>query len=182
MRKHVTGYLLLGLLGGSTAPALAQQTKASGPSEKPMSMIEELKARGLLVPVAGHQGKLTDTFRAPRGNDRVHYALDIRARRGTPVVATDGGRVIKLFTSKAGGLTIYATDSEQRYIYYYAHLDRYRSGLREGMPLQRGDTIGYVGTSGNAPPNYPHLHFAIMRSYNIKRWSRGIPINPAKVF
>ena len=182
MRKHVTGYLLLGLLGGSAAPVWALEVKSSGPSERPMGMIEELKEKGLLVPVAGFQGKLTDTFRQPRANDRVHYALDIRARRGTPVLATDAGRIIKLFTSKAGGLTIYATDPAQRYIYYYAHLDRYQSGLREGMALQRGDTIGYVGTTGNAPANYPHLHFAIMRSYNIKRWSRGIPINPAKVF
>ena len=182
MRKHLTGYLLLGLWGGSAAPALAQSVKSSGPSEKPASMIEELKAKGLLVPVAGYQGKLTDTFRQPRGNERVHYALDIRARRGTPVVSADAGRIIKVFTSKAGGLTVYATDPEERYIYYYAHLDRYHAGVREGMPLQRGDTIGYVGTSGNAPAGYPHLHFAIMRSYNIKRWSRGTPINPAKVF
>lgn len=112
----------------------------------------------------------------------MHNAIDIPAPRGTPVLSTDSGRVIKLYRSKAGGLMIYATDTTERFIYYYAHLDGYREGIREGRTLGRGDTIGYVGTTGNAPPNTPHLHFAIMRSANIKRWSRGTPINPFRVF
>ena len=181
MRKRIAASILVGVLGASAAPAAAQTAeKASGP--RPDSLIPELRAKGLLVPVAGVTGKLTDTFRQPRGGSRVHYAVDISARRGTPVLSTDSGTIIKLFTSKAGGLTIYASDPTQRFIYYYAHLERYRTGIKEGMKLQRGDTIGFVGTSGNAPANYPHLHFAIMRSQNIKRWSRGLPINPAKVF
>jgi murein DD-endopeptidase MepM/ murein hydrolase activator NlpD len=77
---------------------------------------------------------------------------------------------------------IYAADMSRRYIYYYAHLDRYHPGIIEGMQVARGDTIGYVGTSGNAPAGYPHLHFAILRSYDLSKWSEGLPVNPAKVF
>jgi len=144
----------------------------------------ELTAKRLLFPVAGQTSSrgLKDTFTEARDANRIHHALDIPAKRGTPVLATENGRVIKLFTSAAGGLTIYTTDPTERYIYYYAHLDGYRTGLTQGLEIQRGDTLGYVGTTGNAPPNTPHLHFAILRSDNIKRWSKGLPINPYEVF
>jgi murein DD-endopeptidase MepM/ murein hydrolase activator NlpD len=165
------------------AKAVAQTSEKSSGDSDGLPIITELKAKTLLVPVAGVQpNTLKDSFRQKRGSSRVHHALDIVAPRNTPVLSADSGRIIKLFTSKAGGLTIYTADSSRRFIYYYAHLERYRPGLYEGMTLARGDTIGYVGTSGNAPPDYPHLHFAIMRSYNIAQWSKGVPVNPAKVF
>lgn len=169
-----------GLLVGSAYG----QVKASGiEPKKPDERVVELQNKGLLFPVYGLTAKgLKDTFSEARGKKRIHHALDIPAPRGTPVVSTDSGRVIKLFTSKNGGLTIYAADPEERYIYYYAHLAGYRKGLHEGMLLGRGDTIGFVGTTGNATPNTPHLHFAILRSKNIKHWSRGKPVNPFKVF
>ena len=176
--------LLLGAMSTGAMPAIAQTaSKASGITASPTPMIDELRAKGLLVPVAGvTPAKLTDTFRQKRGEQRTHFAVDIVAPRGTPVVSADSGRVIKLFRSAAGGLMIYASDPTERFIYSYAHLEKYRPGLKEGDTLARGDTIGFVGTSGNAPDNYPHLHFAILRSYDIRRWSRGTPINPVKVF
>ena len=170
--------------------ALAVPVKAQGQTSIKSSgdtagfpLIAELKAKSLLVPVPGvHPAALKDSFRQQRGTSRVHRALDIVAPRGTPVLSADSGKIIKLFTSKAGGLTVYAADASGRFIYYYAHLDRYQTGITEGMRLARGDTIGFVGTTGNAPKDYPHLHFAIMRSYNLAQWSKGLPVNPAKVF
>jgi murein DD-endopeptidase MepM/ murein hydrolase activator NlpD len=122
--------------------------------------------------------ELQDSFEETRGGSRKHEALDIQAPRGTPVRATDDGRVVKLFTSRQGGLTVYQFDRDEEYCYYYAHLDRYREGLQEGQTLRRGDLVGYVGTSGNAPKETPHLHFAIFKLGPEKRWWHGTPINP----
>jgi murein DD-endopeptidase MepM/ murein hydrolase activator NlpD len=137
-------------------------------------------AASLVVPVIGVMpSELRGSFHAPRGGGtRVHNALDIPAPRGTPVIAATNGRVLKLFSSKAGGLMVYAADATERFILMYGHLDRYADGLKDGMPLARGQTIGYVGTTGNAPPNVPHLHFAIARTNNIKRWWNGTPVDP----
>src|SRR3982751_6126683 len=119
-----------------------------------------LRTRALMVPVQGVRAeKVPDTFGDARGSARRHNALDILAPRGTPVLAADDGRVYKLRRNSAGGITIYALDPESRFVYYYAHLDHYRDGLVEGAPLAKGELIGYVGTTGNAPPNVPHLHF-----------------------
>ena len=133
----------------------------------------------LLIPVAGvTDAQLKNTFRERRGSGRTHQAIDILAPFGTPVVAAIDGRIRKLFTSKAGGITIYQTDNAEEKIYYYAHLERYADGLREGMTISRGDVIGYVGTTGNAPPNTPHLHFAIMILPPTKEWWKGEAIDP----
>ena len=139
-----------------------------------------LRSRGLLVPVAGARAAdLPNTFDEARSaGTRRHDAIDILAPRGTPVLSVDHGRIARIDTSDRGGLSLYAFDPSGRYVYYYAHLDRYRPGLRDGASLVRGDTIGYVGTSGNAPPNTPHLHFAISRLGDPKRWWDGEPINP----
>jgi murein DD-endopeptidase MepM/ murein hydrolase activator NlpD len=94
------------------------------------------------------------------------------------VVAADEGKVEKLFTSKPGGLTVYQFDRDDTHCYYYAHLDRYAEGLHEGLFLRRGDPVGYVGTTGNAPRETPHLHFAIFELGPEKRWWEGKPINP----
>ena len=169
------------IVAGATPVAAQTSVKSSGPSPNPI--IDELRGKGLLIPVAGVTAdRIRDTFRQKRGETRVHYAVDIIATRGTPVLSTDSGRIIKLYRNEAGGLMVYAADCSERFIYYYAHLDRYETGLKEGMRVARGDTIGFVGTTGNAPKDYPHLHFGIMRSLDIKRWSRGTPVNPAKVF
>lgn len=133
----------------------------------------------LLVPVQGVKAsELSDTFDQPRGNQRHHEALDIMAAKGTPVVAAGDGKVVKLFTSKPGGLTVYQFDPNEKYAYYYAHLDRYADGLQEGMLLKRGDVLGYVGVSGNADPDAPHLHFAVVELTPEKQWWKGTPLNP----
>jgi murein DD-endopeptidase MepM/ murein hydrolase activator NlpD len=133
----------------------------------------------LLVPVLGvDPNTLRADFDHPRGGGRKHQAIDIRAPKGTPVVAALDGRIRKLFTSRAGGITIYQVDREEKRIYYYAHLDRYADGLREGMEVKRGDVIGYVGTTGNAPKGTPHLHFAIMNLPPTKEWWKGEAIDP----
>ena len=141
--------------------------------------IEELREKRLAVPVAGIDAStLRSTFREARGAGRHHEAMDILAPRGTPVVASDDGKIAKLFTSAAGGLTIYQFDSHEQYCYYYAHLDSYAAGVTEGQSVKRGQTIGYVGTTGNAPPATPHLHFAIFKLNADKRWWEGAPIDP----
>ena len=134
----------------------------------------------LIVPVRGIEAAtLYDTYDEQRGGgSRAHEALDIPAPRGTPVLSATGGRVLKLFTSDAGGKMVYAADSSERFILMYAHLDSYANGLAEGQPLHQGQVIGAVGTTGNAPPNLPHLHFALARSNDVKQWWKGTPVNP----
>ena len=133
----------------------------------------------LLVPVEGiAYAQLSDTFDQPRGQERHHEALDIMAPTGTPVRAAGDGRVVKLFNSKPGGITLYQFDPTDRYAYYYAHLQRYADGVKEGMQVKRGDVIGYVGASGNADPNAPHLHFAVVALTPDKQWWKGVPVNP----
>ena len=141
--------------------------------------IEYLRKRHLVVPVQGvHRDDLHDTFSDTRDATRRHEALDILAPRDTPVLAVDDGTVAKLFLSKPGGITIYHYDPTRSYAYYYAHLARYADGLEAGDALRRGDVIGYVGTTGNAPPNTPHLHFAIFKLADPKRWWKGVAIDP----
>jgi len=144
--------------------------------------VEALRDRNLTIPVVGVQrDDLRDTFSDARGS-AAHEALDIMAPRHTPVLAVEDGRIQKLFTSKPGGLTIYQFDPTDTFTYYYAHLDRYADGLHEGQTVRRGDVIGYVGSTGNASPEAPHLHFAIFRLTPERQWWKGEPINPYPVF
>lgn len=137
-----------------------------------------LRGKRLMVPVDGvAPARIRDTFTARRGA-RIHSALDIMAPRGTPVLSADAGRVFKVRSNNLGGLTVYAIDAEERFVYYYAHLERYAKGLAEGQALQPGDVIGYVGTTGNAPPNAPHLHFQLLLYRGNGRWWDGDPLNP----
>lgn len=122
--------------------------------------------------------QLSDSFADGRGGSRVHEAIDIMAPAGTPVVAAADGRIVKLFTSVPGGLTIYQFDPGETLAYYYAHLQRYADGLVEGQEVKRGDVIGYVGSTGNADPAAPHLHFAIFMLGPEKHWWQGTAVNP----
>ena len=173
---------MLGLLTGALpATAFAQIKSAKAPPKDDLIVV--LRAKDLLFPVPGVDfNKLTDTFNEARGSKRVHHALDIPAPRGTPILSVDSGRVLKIHHSVDGGKTVYIADPSEHYIFFYAHLDHYAESLKEGEAVSRGDTIGYVGTSGNAPPNTPHLHFAILRSTNISKWSRGRAVDPYRVF
>jgi peptidoglycan LD-endopeptidase LytH len=116
------------------------------------------------------------------GGARGHEAVDILSPRNTPVHAVVSGTIAKIFESKAGGHTVYEFDADRRLCYYYAHLERYAPGLHDGQAVSQGDVIGYVGTSGNAPPNTPHLHFAVFQLNDDKQWWKGRPIDPYLVF
>ena len=141
----------------------------------------ELADRDLLVPVEGVQpDQLVRSFSDARGG-RQHEALDILAPRNTPVKAVEGGKIARLFYSKAGGITVYQFDPTEQYCYYYAHLERYADGLVEGQTVKKGEVIGYVGVSGNAPKDAPHLHFAVFRLTAAKRWWEGTPLDPYDV-
>lgn len=161
------------------ATAAPTATEAETPSAASLSSaFSTLQGRTLAMPVVGAKNlDLRDNFAEARGA-RKHEAIDILAARGTPVVAADEGKVVKLFTSKPGGLTVYQFDRDDTHCYYYAHLDRYAEGLHEGEFLRRGDPIGFVGTTGNAPPDTPHLHFAIFELGPAKHWWEGTAINP----
>jgi murein DD-endopeptidase MepM/ murein hydrolase activator NlpD len=176
----------------STAPAPAARVATSGtarapvPTREPLSSSETVNyilGRGLLVPVAGVAvSQLTDTFDEGRDGGRVHRALDILAPRGTPVLAADDGRVLRVRPNTLGGNTVYATDPEGRVVYYYAHLDAYQPGLAEGATIARGDVLGIVGTTGNAPKDTPHLHFQVMSMPPDGKYWDGDAINPYPLF
>jgi len=152
---------------------------APAPVPAAQSELGLLRERNLLLPVQGiSASQLSDTYTQARAAGRPHEALDIMAARGTPVLAVEDGRVAKLFQSRAGGTTLYQFDLSGDYAYYYAHLDRYANGIVEGAALRKGDVIGYVGTTGNAPPDAPHLHFAIFRLGPERLWWRGTALNP----
>ncbi|MBG9389165.1 M23 family metallopeptidase [Caenimonas sp. DR4.4] len=146
--------------------------------------IGRLRARSLQIPVqAVDATALADNYLQSReAGARTHEALDIPAPLGTPVVAVEDGRIAKLFLSKPGGITVYQFDPRSEFAYYYAHLDRYADGLKEGAQVRRGEVIGYVGTTGNAAGGAPHLHFAIFRLGPERQWWRGSPLNPFLVW
>ena len=134
---------------------------------------------GLIIPVSGVAADaLVDTYADARSAGRSHDAIDIMAPAGTPVLAVADGHVEKLFNSDRGGLTIYQFEPSGRYAYYYAHLDSYAPGLHEKQQVRQGDVIGYVGSTGNASPEAPHLHFAIFALGPEKQWWKGTAINP----
>lgn len=169
---------------GATAPDATTTPRAdtvpSSPTATPIPIARPTPGpAGLVVPVAGVTvAQLADTFDDARGGERRHEALDIMAPAGTPVLAVADGHVEKLFDSDRGGLTIYQFEPSGRYAYYYAHLQRYAPGLAEGQALRRGQVIGYVGSTGNADPAAPHLHFAIFLLGPEREWWRGTPVNP----
>ena len=168
----------LPIVAKTTTPMPPSAATVAAPAG-PAAALAQLSASGLLLPVSGITAKqLTDTFTDARGEGRSHEALDIMAARGTPVLATADGKVVMLFTSVRGGLTIYEFDPTETYAYYYAHLDRYQAGLAEGQSIKRGDVIGYVGSTGDASPEAPHLHFAIFVLGPEKQWWKGTAINP----
>ena len=160
-----------------SGPTISANTTVLG------SDVEELRRRALAVPVRGFDRReLVSSFGDARGSRRDHEAIDILAPRGTDVVAADDGRVAKLFTSEAGGLTVYQYDPSETFVYYYAHLDAYAPGLKEGSILRKGDLVGTVGTTGNAPKDTPHLHFAIAKLDPDKKWWGGTALDPFLVW
>lgn len=166
---------------GVAGPDVARADAPARPSDPPDldAAVEDLRRRRLEVPLAAiDRSDLRGSFDDVRGASRRHEAMDVPAPRHTPVVAVEAGIIARLFTSRSGGITIYQFDATTTYAYYYAHLDRYAPGLAEGATVSRGQVIGYVGTSGNAPEDTPHLHFAIFVLDDDKRWWQGTPVDP----
>lgn len=151
----------------------------AGPDDgRPFPQDETYRGQ-LALPVAQTgRDQLVDTFTQGRKGGRPHDAIDIMAPRGTPVLAAAPGVVEKLFHSERGGNTIYVRSPDRKWVFYYAHLDSYRPGLAEGDSVRRGQMIGTVGSTGNANPDGPHLHFAINRMEAGQSWYEGRPINP----
>ncbi|UXA47837.1 M23 family metallopeptidase [Xanthomonas prunicola] len=169
----------------ATPPVAAAPATDAAPTNTPVASTPAPTADGaapgsaLLIPVQGiGANQLQDTFTDARSEGRVHDAIDILAPTGTPVVAVADGTVEKLFTSDRGGLTVYQFEPGGTYCYYYAHLQRYADGLAEKQSIKRGQVIGYVGSTGNADPAAPHLHFEIHRLGPEKQWWKGEALNP----
>jgi murein DD-endopeptidase MepM/ murein hydrolase activator NlpD len=160
-------------------PTISEPTLTS---EEWTATVKFLRAKNLLMPIQGQPPEtLKNSFFQNRGGE-MHRAVDIVVPRNTPVLAVDDGTVAKLWLSTAGGTTIYQFDASGKYVYYYAHLERYAANLKDGMPVHKGQVLGYVGTSGNAPKNTPHLHFAIYKAPSAGRWWGGGPVDPYEVF
>ena len=163
----------------SPAPTEAR-TPAAPHDESAAADMEYLEERHLLVPVAGaDMSKVDDSFYADRdGGERTHHALDILAPRGTPILSADDGKILRMSNSTLGGICMYTVDPEGRIVYYYAHMDHYNDAMTPGRAIVKGDTLGYVGTTGNAPKDTPHLHFQIMRWAPDGKYWNGEPIDP----
>lgn len=132
----------------------------------------------LTIPVQGvRPEQLRDSYEDAR-TGHVHHAIDIMAPGGTPVLAAAEGTILKLRTGGNGGITIYQIAPDGRTLYYYAHLQRYAAGIREGMPVQRGEVIAYVGDTGNAGTGNYHLHFSVGRLADPRRWWESENTNP----
>lgn len=155
----------------------------TGPADTNVTpgLLDSLWSRQLMVPIEGMaRAALSDTYTAPR-TGKIHGALDIAAPKSTPVLAPDDLVIGRLYTGPIGGIVIYATDPSGRLVYYFAHLERYRRGLAVGDKVAKGSLIAYVGTTGNASPKAPHLHFQVMRR-GAKAWWDGPPVNPYSLF
>jgi peptidoglycan LD-endopeptidase LytH len=165
---------------GPSAPATEAQRRAAPPVGT--DDLEWLRQRALAIPVAGLGPQhLRDTFADARDGRR-HEAIDLLAPRGTRVIAADDGIVARLLTSSRGGRSVYQLDPSSTYCYHYLHLDRYSLRLREGLVLRKGETLGYVGSSGNASWRTPHLHFAVLKMGPEKACWVGTALNPFAIW
>jgi murein DD-endopeptidase MepM/ murein hydrolase activator NlpD len=164
----------------SETQVAANELKSPSPiPESPTPMVSSMPTGKLVIPVAGvRPEQLQDTFTQARADGRVHDAIDIPAAKDTPVIATADGTIVKLFLSERGGTTIYQVSADGKFVYYYAHLDRYTDGLAEGHVAKQGETIAYVGDTGNAGAGNYHLHFSVAEISSPKDFWHGVNINP----
>jgi peptidoglycan LD-endopeptidase LytH len=162
----------------SPAPS-ARATPPAAESGVTTDSLPSVAPGSLVIPVAGvRPEQLRDTFNEARSEGRTHNALDIMAACETPVVAAVAGKILRLFTSERGGLTVYQLGPDDKTVYYYAHLSRYADDLAQGQTVAPGKLIGYVGDTGNAGPNNCHLHFAMWAVSDPKKFWSGEDINP----
>ena len=162
------------------APSAPVHADSPAASTSASADLEYMRLRGILLPVAGADiAKVEHSFFEPRdGGERVHRALDILAPRGTPILSADDGKILRMSTSTLGGICMYTVDTQGRLVYYYAHMERYNDAMSPGRTIVKGDTLGYVGTTGNAPKDLPHLHFQVMRWPADGKYWNGEPIDP----
>lgn len=122
------------------------------------------KNSAYIFPVLAVQNSAIQSFwgAARDGGVRSHEGIDIFAERGTPVLAATDGRITYSGEKGLGGKQVWLRDSKRKQSLYYAHLD---SIHRTSGRVKIGDTLGYVGNSGNARTTPPHLHFGIYKSY-----------------
>lgn len=169
--------MLLAVLAAQGCARVRPNLAVAAPPSTGDATLDYLRTRELMVPVDGLRvEQVPDNFSAGRGG-RPHNAHDFMAARGTAVLSADDGRIIRLSNNALGGITIYATDPAEKLVYYYAHMDRYASGLKAGMRVSKGELLGYVGSTGNASPAAPHLHFQVARLDDISRHWEGEPID-----
>ncbi len=180
----VVGSAYVDLEGDEEEPAPAQPVPVASPTQPSgLSASQPSPSQGgqLVVPVLGvSAAELTDAYTDARdGGDRLHEAIDIPAPAGTSVIAAGPGTIERLFHSEPGGNTIYVRSNDRQTIHYYAHLQEYARGLKEGQTVRLGQRLGMVGSSGNADPAAPHLHFAILRTTpEAEWWEPATALNP----
>lgn len=182
-RWLVAGLLVAGCriepTGSPSATADTLAASAPRRSDSVARVVQAPSEAGLVLPVVGvDPGELIDTFRDARSEGRVHDAIDIMAPRGTPVVAAAAGTVARVFESERGGLTVYIVLADGRTVHYYAHLDAVAPGLSDGIAILQGGDVGTVGSTGNASPEAPHLHFAIWTAARADAFWDGPAVNP----
>jgi murein DD-endopeptidase MepM/ murein hydrolase activator NlpD len=175
-----TACVLVFMGAGSILSLSGEAPKAAVRSTERLAMQnvrEPIERRELIVPIRGVSvNRLVDTWGAPRDGGRYHEGIDIIVPAWTPVRAAASGTIVKLFSSSRGGVTVYQRDASGRLILYYAHLNGYVPGLREGMRVKQGQDIAFVGQTGNA--TVPHLHFEVQRAGAPGQWWRAEAVNP----
>jgi murein DD-endopeptidase MepM/ murein hydrolase activator NlpD len=173
-----SAFWLIAFNRGPVTPAPEPRQAEAQPAPEKADL--EIGPSGLAIPVAGIKPEaLANTYKAARSGGRVHNAIDIMAPHGTPVLASAPGVVEKLFFSQGGGgISVYVRSPDKQWIFYYAHLEAYAPGLKEGQAVKQGDVLGTVGSTGNASPSGPHLHFAVNKMAPGDDWHDGSPINP----
>jgi murein DD-endopeptidase MepM/ murein hydrolase activator NlpD len=151
-------------------PTIAPQTQTTKARDREFAsrasaLFAPLNGTALHMPVVGVKSRdLDDSWHAPRdGGSRQHKGIDIFAAKGTPVVAVEDGIISYIGDQPKGGHCLWLT-TENGTSFYYAHLDRWAPGIYEGMEVQTGDLIGFVGNTGNAIHTPSHLHFGISQN------------------
>jgi murein DD-endopeptidase MepM/ murein hydrolase activator NlpD len=153
----------------------AEQQKAVGELERRQKQMqgslktlgkqyESVKAKfedgksGFVFPVKAPYSYV-DSWGAPRPGGRRHQGTDIFALKGTPVLAVVSGTIEQLGDNPLGGIKLWLRSPGDNWSYYYAHLNGYGPGIKNGTKVKKGQVLGYVGTTGNAAATPPHLHF-----------------------
>jgi murein DD-endopeptidase MepM/ murein hydrolase activator NlpD len=126
------------------------------------NVVIQLEAQ-LAFPVHGHDIEaIQSVFGMPRdGGARQHEGIDIFADRGTPAIAAVDGVVNRVRVTSLGGKVVWLRDRLRNANLYYAHLDSQL--VVSGQEVKMGDTLGFVGNTGNARTTPPHLHFGVYR-------------------